>query len=287
MQILLKMASFTQFLEETAKKNDSIVCFGIDPVIERIPAKSGTVGRRIVKFYSDILAAVADNVAAVKPNYAFFGQYGFEGLRALEKLIAVAKKKKMPVILDAKRADIGKSSEAYSKEVFEAWKADAVTTSPYMGNDSVSPFIQWCSKGKGVYVLVRTSNPGAADLQQRKLDDGKEIFMAAAEKTVEWHKPGVGAVVGATNVHELRKIAGFFADSGKKMPLLVPGVGTQGGNAADVAEVLREAYGSLLMHRINSSSGISYAYEDSGNKDYVSAAEKAVKEMNTEIGKVE
>lgn len=278
--------NFPEILEKTAERNGSIACMGMDPVIEKIPLQQKNVTKKIVKFYSEILAAVADKIGAVKPNYAFFAQYGFDGLKAMETLIAAAKKEKLPVILDAKRGDIGKSSEAYSKEVFEAWKADAVTVSPYMGSDSVSPFIRWCGKGKGVYVLVRTSNPGASDLQQLQLKSGKEVFMEAAAKVAEWHKPGVGAVVGATNIYELRKILELFAGTGKKIPLLIPGVGAQGGNAADVAALLRLATGNLMLHRINSSSGISYAYEDFGG-NYAEAAVKAVKELNGEIGKLE
>ncbi|MBI2176050.1 orotidine-5'-phosphate decarboxylase [Candidatus Woesearchaeota archaeon] len=275
--------NFPELLEKAAERNGSIACLGMDPIVERIPLQQKDTGKKIVKFYSEILAAVADKISAVKPNYAFFAQYGFPGLKAMEEVIAVAKKKKLPVILDAKRGDIGKSSEAYSKEVFEAWEADAVTVSPYMGSDSVAPFTRWCGKGKGVYVLVRTSNPGAADLQQLQLKSGKEVFMETAAKVAEWHKPGVGAVVGATNIYELRKILELFASTGKKIPLLIPGVGAQGGNAADVAALLRRTTGNLKLHRINSSSGISYAYEDFGG-DYVKAAAKAVKELNGEIG---
>ncbi|MBI2144516.1 orotidine-5'-phosphate decarboxylase [Candidatus Woesearchaeota archaeon] len=278
------MASYTELLEKTAERNGSISCFGMDPAIEKIPVKGSNNCERIAKFYSEILAAVADKIAAVKPNYAFFAQYGLDGLRAMEAVIAAAKKKKLPVILDAKRGDIGKSSEAYSKEVFGIWKADAVTVSPYMGMDSVAPFIQWCGKGKGVYVLVRTSNPGAADLQQLQLKNGKDVFMETAAKVAEWHKDGVGAVVGATNTTELERIAKFFAASGKRMPLLIPGVGSQGGSAKDVAAVLRKIYGNTMMHRINSSSAISYAYEKTGSSDYVGAAEKAVDGLNSEIG---
>lgn len=277
------MVGFTELLERTAERNGSIVCFGMDPVIEKIPAKGKDVGARIVKFYCEILNSVADKIAAVKPNYAFFAQYGFDGLKAMEELIAAAKKKKLPVILDAKRGDIGRSSDAYSREVFAIWKGDAVTVSPYMGTDSVAPFISWCGKGKGVYVLVRTSNPGAADLQELQLKSGKEVFMAAAEKVVGWHKPGVGAVVGATSTAELEKIARFFAATKKKIPLLIPGIGTQGGSAKEVAAVLRKVNKGLSIHRINSSSGISYAYEKSGSSDYVGAAVKAVEGLNREI----
>ncbi len=270
--------SFPELLENTAARNNSIVCFGIDPVIERIPVKGSGIGKRIVNCYTELLAAVADDIAAVKPNYAFFAQYGWEGLKALEAVITEAKKKKLPVILDAKRGDIGKSSEAYAKEVFGFWKADAVTVSPYMGTDSVLPFI---TQSKGVYVLVRTSNSGAADLQQLQLKNGKEVFMEAAAKVLEW---GTGAVVGATNTAELEKIAGFFAAARKNTPLLIPGVGAQGGSAAEVAAVLRKTGGDIRIHRINSSSGISYAYEKSGTSDYAGAAEKAVRELNAEIG---
>ncbi len=278
--------SYPDFLAKIAAERNSIVCFGMDPVSGKIPLKGNDTEKKIVKFYSEILSAVANKIAAVKPNYAFFAQYGFPGLKAMEQVIAAAKKKKLPVILDAKRGDIGKSSEAYSKEVFNVWKADAVTVSPYMGSDSVMPFISYCSSGKGVYVLVRTSNPGANDLQRLGTETGRKLFMETAAKVAEWHKPGVGAVVGAINTAELEKIAKFFAASGKKVPLLIPGVGSQGGSAAAVAAVLRKTYADISIHRLNSSSGISYAYEESGGKDYANAASKAVDKLNREIGKV-
>ncbi|MBI2549759.1 orotidine-5'-phosphate decarboxylase [Candidatus Woesearchaeota archaeon] len=278
--------NFPELLENTASRNNSIVCFGMDPIIEKIPVKGSDIGIRIVKFYMEILTAVADGIAAVKPNYAFFAQYGFPGLKAMEAVIAAAKKKKLPVILDAKRGDIGKSSEAYSKEVFEVWRADAVTVSPYMGSDSVAPFINYCGGGKGVYVLVRTSNPGANDLQQLRTETGRKLFMETAANVIKWHKPGVGAVVGATNTAELEKIAKFFVAARKKVPMLIPGVGAQGGSAKDVAATLKKINSDIRLHRINSSSGISYAYERYGGGDYVAAAGKAVKELNAEIGKL-
>ena len=278
--------NFPELLEKTAERNGSIVCFGIDPVIEKMPLQQKDAEKKIANFYSEILTAVAENIAAVKPNYAFFAQYGFQGLRALETVIAAAKKKKLPVILDAKRGDIGKSSEAYSKEVFEAWKADAVTVSPYMGSDSVAPFINYCGKGKGVYVLVRTSNPGANDLQQLRTETGRKLFMETAANVIKWHKPGVGAVVGAANIAELEKITKFFAATRKRVQLLIPGVGAQGGSAKDVAATLKKINSDIRIHRINSSSGISYAYERYGSSDYVAAAEKAVEGLNAEIGKI-
>jgi len=274
--------NFVKKLEKAAVNNNSIICLGMDPVLEKIPIEDKNIGKKIIKFYGDILESV-ENIGAVKPNYAFFAQYGFPGLRALKKVIAISKKKKLPIILDAKRGDIGRSSEAYAKEVFEFWKVDAVTVNPYMGKDSLEPFFKYCDQGKGVYVLLRTSNPGASDLQDITCRNGKKMFMELAEKLVEWHKNGVGAVVGATNTEELRNISNYFTATKKKIPFLIPGVGTQGGSAKEVVEELKKS-GEIMMHRINNSSGITYAYEKSGSDDYAGAAAKAVKELNDEIG---
>ncbi|MAG15949.1 orotidine-5'-phosphate decarboxylase [Candidatus Woesearchaeota archaeon] len=261
--------NFVKKLIKSAEEKNSIVCLGMDPVLEEIPINEQSPSKKIVKFYSDIIEATHDSIGAVKPNYAFFAQYGFPGLRALKKVISVCKNKKLPVILDAKRGDIGKSSAAYAKEVFEFWKADAVTISPFMGKDSVEPFIKYCGKGKGVYILTRTSNPGAADLQD---------YQKTAAKVKEWHTEGVGAVVGATNVAELKEINEIFDG---KMPLLIPGVGAQGGSAKEIVEALGE---NIKLHRINSSSGINYVYKKQDTDDYAGAAAKAVKELNGEIG---
>ncbi len=275
--------NFIGKLAKAAEERNSIVCLGMDPVLEEIPVKEQSPSRRIARFYGDIIEAVAGSIGAAKPNYAFFAQYGFPGLRALKKVISICKNRKLPVILDAKRGDIGKSSEAYANEAFRFWKADAVTVSPYMGRDSVQPFINHCDSGKGVYVLVRTSNKGAEDLQGLNSINGKKMFMETAGKLVEWHSDGVGAVVGATNTAELKAVAGFFAATKKSIPLLIPGVGAQGGSAKEVADILK-SIGDVKMHRISSSSGINYAYKKQGTDDYAGAAARAVKEMNDEIG---
>ena len=259
------------------EKSDSLVCFGMDPVLEKIPIKEQSPEKKIVKFYTDILDA-KPKIGAAKPNYAYFAQYGFPGLRALKKLIAVCKGQKIPTILDAKRADIGTTSEAYAREVFEFWKADAVTVQPYLGNDSVEPYFKYCEKGKGIYLLVRTSNVGAKDFQDLKTD-GEPFYRKIAAKVVEWHKPGMGAVVGATKPEELKEIHSFFEATGKKIPLLIPGVGTQGGSGKEVSEIIKKN----RLHRINSSSAISYAYQNEGTDDYVSSAAKAIEKLNTEI----
>ena len=264
---------------DNLKNAESIVCMGMDPVEKRIPLKEQSVEKKIVKFYSDILNCV--NVGCVKPNYAFFAQYGFSGLRALKKLVVIAKSHNMQVILDAKRGDVGKSSLAYANEVFNFWKVDAVTVSPYMGRDSIQPFIDFCKKGKGVYVLVRTSNQGSEDFQDLETKKGL-LFMRVAQRILDWHQIGMGAVVGATNTEELQRINSFF-ESSKEIPFLIPGVGSQGASAREVVKVLK---GNLKIHRINSSSGINYAYEETNTKDYADAACKAVEKLNNEIGKI-
>ncbi len=281
------MKSFTQLLRGKTAESKSIVCLGMDPVLERIPIKEQSPEKRIVKFYEDIVAASVSSgakPAAAKPNYAYFAQYGFPGLRALKKTIGICKRAGIITILDAKRGDIGKSSEAYAKEAFDFWKADAVTISPYMGKDSIEPFLAYSGKGKGVYMLVRTSNPGAVDFQELE-SGGRKLYMAAATKIVDWHVDGLGAVVGATSIVELNVIASFFNASGKPIPMLIPGVGSQGGSASEVARALKNRE-TMAIHRINSSSGINYAYEKSGTEDYAGAAVKAMKELNSEIGEL-
>ncbi len=277
--------SYLDDLRVRAKKAKSIVCMGIDPVIEKIPIKGG-LQQVIEEFYLGILLEMDKRdsyPAIIKPNIAYFEQYGFDGLNALKSIITQYKSSGIPTLLDAKRGDIGKTSTAYAKSVFEFWGSDAVTIAPYMGSDSVGPFIEWCEQEKGVYILCRTSNNGAVDLQDLKVE-GVPVYMKLAEKIVQWHKPGVGAVVGATYLDELEEISRFFVDSRKEVPLLIPGVGSQGGSATEVVEALRKTKNDILIHRINSSSGINYAYMQSGTSDYAKAAVDALEVLNKEIG---
>ncbi|KHE93718.1 MAG: orotidine-5'-phosphate decarboxylase [Candidatus Scalindua rubra] len=277
--------SYVDDLRERAKNVKSIVCMGIDPVIEKIPIK-GEPRQVIEGFYLDILKEMNKRdsyPAVIKPNIAYFEQYGFDGLNALKTIISRYKSSGIPTLLDAKRGDIGKTSTAYAKSAYEFWDSDAVTIAPYMGSDSVEPFIQWCEKGKGVYILCRTSNKGAADLQDLKVD-GVPIYMKLAENILKWHKPGVGAVVGATYIEELEEISRFFVESKKEVPLLIPGVGSQGGSAGEVVEVLKKTSNDILIHRINSSSGINYAYIEKDTSDYAAAAIDALETLNKEIG---
>ncbi len=277
--------SYVDDLRERAKDVKSIVCMGMDPLIEKIPI-DGDTRLVIEEFYLDILKEMDKRnsyPAVIKPNIAYFEQYGFSGLSALKTIISQYKSSGIPTLLDAKRGDIGKTSIAYAKSVFEFWDSDSVTIAPYMGTDSVEPFIQWCEKGKGVYILCRTSNKGATDLQDLKVD-GIPVYMKIAENIIKWHIPGVGAVVGATYLEELEEISKFFVGSKKDVPLLIPGVGSQGGNAREVVEVLKKTWNDIHIHRINSSSGINYAFVEKGTSDYAKAAVDALETLNKEIG---
>ncbi len=281
---------YLELLSSSAQERQSIVCFGLDPDLSQFPATAAQgTEEKITSFFSQIIdASLAEpkSISALKPNYAYFAQYGFDGLRALKSLVE-RYSGKLPIILDAKRGDIGKSSAAYAAEAFDFWGADALTVSPYMGHDSLLPFFDRCKKGKGVYVLCRTSNPGASDFQSLRLEDGRQLFSEVARKLEKWHINGVGMVMGATAPDELEAAMWVFYDAKKQLPLLVPGVGAQGASAAGTAKVLKNVWPEAFpLHRINSSSAIAYAHRKKGTDDFVGAALSEIKRMNGEIGKV-
>ena len=269
-------------LREKSQASGNILCMGIDPSIEKMPHIKDTE-TSISTFFLDILQALEGEnilIPTVKPNIAFFEQYGFEGLRALKKIIEKYKGKGIDVILDAKRADIGKTSEAYAKSVFNFWNADAVTVNPYLGYDGISPFLDF--EGKGTYVLNRTSNKSATEIQDLNAD-GSKVYMKVSELICKWHKPGLGAVVGATYSRELAEISSFYVNSGLSVPLLIPGLGSQGGSGKEVVETLEKTGNPLWMHRVNSSSGISYAYLKQDSSDYAGCAVNEIKKLAKEL----
>ncbi|MEW6035190.1 MAG: orotidine-5'-phosphate decarboxylase [Candidatus Micrarchaeota archaeon] len=265
-------------LEKSAQESRTILCFGVDPDIVRVSgiATGTTVEGAITPFFHDIIdRLLAENaISALKPNYAFFAQYGFDGLFVLEELIQ-RYKGKVPIILDAKRGDIGKTSEAYAREAYDFWGADAITLSPYMGHDSVSPFLR---EGKLAYLLCRTSNKGAADFQELRLlgkgapKRGVTLYEHVAKKALEWK---TGLVAGATS-DAIKKIAKLTKN---EVPLLIPGIGAQGG---DLGMVLKAVKGNIPIHRINVSSSLAYAFEKHGGKP-ADAALKEAENLNREI----
>jgi len=272
--------SFTSLLESRIQTCKNPVCFGLDPVLSLIPAEAGTPEDKIRKFYFDILEEfLRRNItpAVVKPNSAYYECISISAMQVLAEIIATYRKEGMPVILDAKRGDIGKSSDAYSKAAFDVYGANAITVNPLMGSDSVKPFLR---EENGVYVLLRTSNKGAEDFQN------PELVRKVAQKILEWDNGSIGAVVGATNTRELSGIAYFISAQKKEIPFLIPGVsipgvpGGQGGDAKEVMAALREGGFKRNIHVLNSSSGLSYAWQASGkHSNYACACADALERL--------
>ncbi len=259
---------------------------GMDPILEEIPITKKSVQKTIFFFYENILNEILrKNIhpACVKPNYAFYAQYGFDGLKALKELIDLYKSEGFQVILDAKRGDIGKTAEAYAYEAFDFFGADAVTLAPYIGYDSIEPFMTKYPN-KGYYVLCKTSNKSSGDLQDI-LYEGKPLFLKTAELITEWYKPGIGAVAGATYPEELEKILKVFNSKQKDIPLLIPGIGTQGGNLETVVKILRDT-SEVSLHRINASSSINYAYKKFTAMNFAEAAVEEIKLLNDQINSI-
>lgn len=262
---------YLTFLRVSAQKTKSLISLGLDVVIESLPeefAKKGIRGG--AEFYNRILDTMYSKrvlPGMLKPNEGFYTKFHQTGQTALNTFLSnIGHTHKdlldIPITSDAKRGDIGKSSKNYAEQYFVGTEYAAITISPYMGFDSVEPFINYCNSidKKGVYILVRTSNPGANDFQMMKMADGRYFYQHVADKVIEWAKgrPGVGAVVGATSLTELREILKMFA--GKDIPVLVPGVGSQGGSAKEVAAIAREVGFELELLRINSSSGLTHPW---------------------------
>lgn len=273
-----------KFLDRTKERFgaiNSVLCMGLDPVWDNLPqeVKSDDAEKTLTSFFYSLLENFSNKVLTVKPNIAFFEPFGTAGHMALKKIISYAQEKNIPVILDAKRADIGNTSKAYAKALFEELNADAVTLAPYMGTDSLSPFFQY--KDKGFFVLARTSNPGSCDFQMLKLENGQYLYEAIINKLIDWSKEfdvPVGAVAGATHIEELDKITSMFKNAGN-LPLLIPGVGKQGGNFDDILTVLKKYDFDLSRVFINSSSKILYAYKEHIDLSYLEASEIEINKM--------
>lgn len=271
--------SFLEKCKERFDSINSILCIGFDPVIEKIPdANRENIKGSIERFLLQILDNFSQYALAIKPNIAFYEQYGIDGLLALKEVIKRAKELEVPVILDAKRGDIGNTSLAYAKSIFEEFGADAVTLAPYMGTDSLSPFFSYSDKG--FFILARTSNPGSKDFQLLKLDDGNTLYEAVTDRIIRWNKEfstGIGAVAGATHSEELDRIVKKFKENFAP-PLLIPGVGKQGGSFSEVTEILKKHSYPLGRVFINSSSKILYAY-NYHNTSWLEASEIEIKKM--------
>ncbi|TFZ01803.1 orotidine-5'-phosphate decarboxylase [Ramlibacter humi] len=257
--------TFLEMLQGAQERNGSMLCVGLDPEPKRFPgALKGDAGR-IYDFCARIVDATADLAIAFKPQIAYFAAHRAE--QQLEKLVAHMRSTAphVPVILDAKRGDIGSTAEQYAVEAFERYGADAVTLSPFMGFDSVQPYLKY--EGKGAFLLCRTSNPGGDDLQNQRLGsiEGSPLLYEHVAKLAQgpWNLNGqLGLVVGATYPVEIERVRAIAP----RLPLLIPGVGAQGGDAAATVRAGWRADAPIV---VNSSRAILYA---SSGDDFADAA---------------
>jgi len=270
-------SEFAQQLKSAMRDRDSLLCVGLDPDPLRIPRHLTDRSDAIFEFCRAIVDATADLVCAFKPQIAYFAAQRAE--EQLEALIAHIHQAHpgVPVILDAKRGDIGPTAAQYAREAFERYRADAVTLSPYMGRDSITPWLEW--PDRGIFLLCRTSNPGGSDLQSLAIQ-GRPLFERVAHLASTplnqggWGAPGrVGLVVGATFPGEIERVRTIV---GPDMPLLIPGIGAQGG---DLDATIR-ATGPSSASIINSSRDILYA---GAHEDFGQAARAAATTLRDSI----
>ena len=289
------------------KENPTVA--GLDPTLEMIPeflrtryfSEFGKTAEAVRKMFTEfnrhIIDALADIVPAVKPQIAMYEKFGVEGLKAYNDTCEYARMKGLIVIGDIKRGDISSTAAAYAAHLggaeadgrrLETWKEDAVTLNPYMGSDGIRPFLEICRReDKGIFLLVKTSNPSSSELQDLMLADGRRVYEAAADLVEKWGRqvPGsgryskAGAVVGATH----REIGRALRARMPHTFFLVPGYGAQGATAEDIAGFFDEEGGGVI---VNSSRGITAAYQkDSafGEKDYAEAARQAALKMKEDL----
>ncbi len=267
--------NFINKLNAAWSSNDSLLCVGLDPDVARFPAHLRERPDGILEFCKAIIDATADLACAFKPQIAYFAALGAED--QLEAICRHLRDKHphIPLVLDAKRGDIGATARQYAREAFDRYGADAVTVNPYMGFDSVEPYMEW--EDRGVIVLCRTSNAGGSDLQFLDVG-GQPLYQHVARLVADkWNRNGQCAlVVGATFPEELARVRGIVGD----MPLLVPGIGAQGGDVAATVKAGRTAAGAGMM--INSSRAILYA-QPQGAEDFAQAARRVALETRDAI----
>ena len=264
--------TFLDMLRAAERQNGSMVCVGLDPEPARFPGALRGDASRIFDFCAAIVEATADLVIAFKPQIAYFAAHRAED--QLERLMAHMRQvaPAVPVILDAKRGDIGSTAAQYAVEAFERYGADAVTLSPFMGFDSVEPYLKY--HGKGAFLLCRTSNPGGDDLQSQRLSSvpGEPLLYEHVARLAQgpWNLNGqLGLVVGATYPAEIERVRAIAPT----LPLLIPGVGAQGGDAVATVKAgwRGDAQGTVAPIIVNSSRAILYA---SSGADFAQAARR-------------
>jgi orotidine-5'-phosphate decarboxylase len=265
--------NFTDAVDAVSRKNDSLLCVGLDPDPARFSDHLHGQKDAIFQFNRAIIDATADLVCAYKPQIAFYA--AAEAEHQLQMTIDyIHTTYQIPVILDAKRGDIGSTAVMYAREVFDRYQADAVTINPYLGLDSMKPFLDY--RQKGILILCRTSNPGGAELQNLKVDEGRTLYEEVAHRACnQWnYNNNVLLVVGATRPAELARIRGIVGE----MTLLLPGVGTQG---ADLPRMMDSARGGGLI--VSSSRAILYAGSD---EQFAGDARQAAAQLRDQINEL-
>lgn len=256
--------SFEQRLAAAARRNNSLLCVGLDPVLNHMPAPLRHLADAvdaIVAFNAGIIEATCDLVSVYKPNLAFYLAHGEAGVRALAETRRLIPPE-IPVLLDAKVGDVGSTAEAYATAYFDTWGFDAVTVNPYLGEDSLAPYLERADRG--VIVVCKTSNPGSGDLQDLTVaagEDEEPLFLKVAERAADWSQrwpATVGLVVGATYPRQLSDIRARCPD----LPILLPGIGAQAGDLdAAVRAGLDTSQGGLM---VSASRSIMYAGNSRG-----------------------
>lgn len=266
--------SFSDRLSSLRASRQSVLCVGLDPDLDRLPASlidGRTPEQAVALFCRTIVEATADLAVAFKINFAFFEALGARGTEVMAEVMESIPSDVL-TIADAKRGDIGNSASFYARSVFEGLGFDSITVSPYMGRDSVDPFMD--REGTCAFVLARTSNPGGRDFQQLSVD-GKPLYVHVAQQVAAWGAEAAGEaglVVGATDPSDMAHLRDLLPST----PFLIPGVGAQGGSAD---AVMRAAGAGPVL--INSSRAILYA---SGGRDFAEAARKAAEATRSELG---
>lgn len=270
--------NFKEKLDAAWARSASMLMVGLDPDLARFPAELRGRPDAVFEFCREIVDVTAAYACGFKPQIAYFSALAAED--QLEALCRHIRQQypALPLVLDAKRGDIGSTAEQYAREAFERYGADAVTVNPYMGHDSVTPYLEW--EGKGVIVLCRTSNPGGSDLQFIEDRSGTPLYLHVASLVADkWNRGGqCGLVVGATFPEEIAKVRARVGD----MPLLVPGIGAQGGSIPDTVNAGRDSRGVGMM--INSSRAILYASAGDDWREAAAAAAKSTRDAINAVG---
>lgn len=272
---------FADRLAEACQNRGSIAVLGVDPQLDSPRAPGIPPGYTLVSFCCGIIEACEKSIVAVKPQLAFFEARGTEGMQALAEVIRFARGRGLITIADAKRGDIGSTSAAYAEAFLGDgdFGCDAVTVNPYLGSDALAPFVAKVRSGRGVFVLVKTSNPSSGELQDRD-SGGRPVWEAVAERVRGWGSDfigrsgisSVGAVVGATYPEHARRARELMPDA----VILVPGYGAQGASAKEAVAAARPDGSGII---VNSSRGLMYAFQKSGGKSPAAAAAEAAESM--------